>query len=226
MLTARDAPRDVINGLDLGADDYITKPFSFEILLARIHALGRRGPFAQHCSRSRILPARGRGLMCLSIRQRLTAWYAAALLLGLSVFAFSMWISLRQRLMAGVDSRLAQRIQGLKTAVGAEAEIRDRSQLLRELDELLREVPDSSLVQLRDSSGAILSPGDGQPILRPALGRPAPYTDVVSGHPLRIRGAATPQEPRARGQLSAFDEAGTACARVPSHQPEALWRPT
>src|SRR5947209_14726258 len=36
MLTARDAPRDVVAGLDLGADDYITKPFSFDILLARI----------------------------------------------------------------------------------------------------------------------------------------------------------------------------------------------
>ena len=47
MLTARDAPRDVVNGLDLGADDYITKPFSFEILLARIRALGRRGPISQ-----------------------------------------------------------------------------------------------------------------------------------------------------------------------------------
>ena len=47
MLTARDAPRDVVNGLDFGADDYITKPFSFEILLARVRALGRRGPIAQ-----------------------------------------------------------------------------------------------------------------------------------------------------------------------------------
>jgi len=47
MLTARDAPRDVVNGLDLGADDYLTKPFSFEILLARVRALGRRGPVAQ-----------------------------------------------------------------------------------------------------------------------------------------------------------------------------------
>jgi DNA-binding response OmpR family regulator len=44
MLTARDAPRDVVHGLDIGADDYITKPFSFEVLLARVRALGRRGP--------------------------------------------------------------------------------------------------------------------------------------------------------------------------------------
>jgi len=44
MLTARDTPADVVAGLDLGADDYLTKPFSFEILLARVRALGRRGP--------------------------------------------------------------------------------------------------------------------------------------------------------------------------------------
>ncbi len=47
MLTARDAPGDVVKGLDLGADDYLTKPFSFEILLARVRAVGRRGPIPQ-----------------------------------------------------------------------------------------------------------------------------------------------------------------------------------
>jgi DNA-binding response OmpR family regulator len=44
MLTARDALSDVVNGLDAGADDYLTKPFSFVELLARIRALGRRHP--------------------------------------------------------------------------------------------------------------------------------------------------------------------------------------
>lgn len=48
MLTARDAPADVVKGLDMGADDYLTKPFSFDILLARVRAVGRRGPVAQH----------------------------------------------------------------------------------------------------------------------------------------------------------------------------------
>ena len=44
MLTARDSPRDVVEGLDTGADDYLTKPFAFEELLARLRAVSRRGP--------------------------------------------------------------------------------------------------------------------------------------------------------------------------------------
>jgi two-component system OmpR family response regulator len=44
MLTARDAVDDRVAGLDGGADDYLTKPFSFAELLARLRALARRGP--------------------------------------------------------------------------------------------------------------------------------------------------------------------------------------
>ncbi len=44
MLTARDAVNDRIAGLDTGADDYLTKPFEFGELLARLRALLRRGP--------------------------------------------------------------------------------------------------------------------------------------------------------------------------------------
>jgi two-component system OmpR family response regulator len=43
MLTARDAVEDRIAGLDVGADDYLTKPFSFAELLARLRAIARRG---------------------------------------------------------------------------------------------------------------------------------------------------------------------------------------
>jgi two-component system copper resistance phosphate regulon response regulator CusR len=43
MLTARDAVEDRIGGLDTGADDYLTKPFEFGELLARLRALLRRG---------------------------------------------------------------------------------------------------------------------------------------------------------------------------------------
>ena len=42
LLTARDSDADVIRGLDAGADDYLTKPFSFNVLLARLRALSRR----------------------------------------------------------------------------------------------------------------------------------------------------------------------------------------
>jgi two-component system OmpR family response regulator len=44
MLTARDAVEDRVRGLDQGADDYLTKPFSLAELLARLRALARRGP--------------------------------------------------------------------------------------------------------------------------------------------------------------------------------------
>src|SRR5216683_237122 len=43
VLTARDAIADIARALDLGADDYLTKPFSFVVLLARLRALARRG---------------------------------------------------------------------------------------------------------------------------------------------------------------------------------------
>ncbi len=44
MLTARDAVQDRISGLDIGADDYLIKPYDFHELLARLRALLRRGP--------------------------------------------------------------------------------------------------------------------------------------------------------------------------------------
>jgi DNA-binding response OmpR family regulator len=47
MLTARDTPADIVKALDEGADDYLVKPFSLEVLLARIRAVSRRGPIPQ-----------------------------------------------------------------------------------------------------------------------------------------------------------------------------------
>jgi DNA-binding response OmpR family regulator len=43
FLTARDSTDDVVEGLDAGGDDYLTKPFAFDELLARVRALVRRG---------------------------------------------------------------------------------------------------------------------------------------------------------------------------------------
>ncbi|MBE0436555.1 MAG: response regulator transcription factor [Methylomicrobium sp.] len=50
MLTARDALQDRVEGLDAGADDYLTKPFAFEELLARTRALLRRSDSSQQTS--------------------------------------------------------------------------------------------------------------------------------------------------------------------------------
>jgi DNA-binding response OmpR family regulator len=47
MLTARDQASDIVLGLDSGADDYLTKPFSFDVFLARVRAVSRRGPIPQ-----------------------------------------------------------------------------------------------------------------------------------------------------------------------------------
>ena len=44
MLTAKDGEYDEADAFDLGADDYLTKPFSFVVLTARLHALSAEAP--------------------------------------------------------------------------------------------------------------------------------------------------------------------------------------
>jgi two-component system OmpR family response regulator len=78
MLTARDAVEDRVRGLDTGADDYLTKPFSLAELAARLRALARRGPIERlpvlAAGDLRLDPAarrvwRGRAEIALSARE-------------------------------------------------------------------------------------------------------------------------------------------------------------
>lgn len=50
FLTAKDSENDIVQGLNLGADDYLTKPFSFNELMARIRAILRRGKMVSSSS--------------------------------------------------------------------------------------------------------------------------------------------------------------------------------
>lgn len=52
MLTAKGRPEDIIHGLEIGSDDYVTKPFSIEVVLARIKAVLRRAQFPEEMVRS------------------------------------------------------------------------------------------------------------------------------------------------------------------------------
>lgn len=54
FLTAKDSEDDIVHGLNLGADDYLTKPFSFNELLARIHAIIRRDKAVSYLSRLQV----------------------------------------------------------------------------------------------------------------------------------------------------------------------------
>jgi len=89
----------------------------------------------------------------LSIRLRLTLWYSAVLLLGLVLFAYGMWLALQQRLVSGVDGRLAQKAEGLGIMLSSEGPSADIAHLQEEIAEYLKEVPTRFLIQLRTDAG-------------------------------------------------------------------------
>src|SRR5262249_18018136 len=109
-----------------------------------------------HDSRSRLYTAEGGRLSVRSIQFRLTIWYLVVTVLGLSLFAISMWIVLQHQLAADIDERLRDQGRGLQAVLdgmrhgSAEAKVRE------EVSEFARELPDHGLVQLRDDSGHLI----------------------------------------------------------------------
>lgn len=89
-----------------------------------------------------------------SIRFRLTLWYAAALVLGLGLFASLVWLSLRQRLLQELDRDLADRSARFEQYFrGESVEVANSDQLTDELEEFCQALPPDSYIDLRGSNG-------------------------------------------------------------------------
>ena len=122
---------DVIKGLDAGADDYLTKPFAFDELLARLRAVSRRGPVEQMPKLKvagltldpathrvfragfRLRPSRKRTLMKpASIRARLTLWYFSICAVTFAVYGIGILLAMRASVLAVIDEELRIRLEG------------------------------------------------------------------------------------------------------------------
>jgi heavy metal sensor kinase len=123
----------------------------------------------------------------LSISVRLTTWYAAVLLLGLTLFGLGMWFALQQRLVAGVDTRLAHRVDGLRTLLERQAVEGDASAMRDELAEFAREMPDV-IFQLEGASGPLIRPAPNQPRfpVQAASAQPMYQTTAADGQRYRV----------------------------------------
>ncbi len=119
-----------------------------------------------------------------SIRVRLTLWYSGVLLLALVLFGTGLWVAIGHRSMTAVDARLLERADGLRTVIEIEAPLRDRAQLRQELWEFAKEISEGNLMQLRDSSGALLS---ASPALPPGWGSGAPQFRTFTNRGRSIR---------------------------------------
>jgi two-component system, OmpR family, copper resistance phosphate regulon response regulator CusR len=113
MLTAKDSMADVVRGLDLGADDYLTKPFQLEVFLARVRAVGRRGHIPQN-------PQLSVGDLVLDRNSRLANRKGAQIALSKKEYAILELLMLRA-------NQVVTRNQLIETGWGYDADVRDNS---------------------------------------------------------------------------------------------------
>jgi heavy metal sensor kinase len=93
----------------------------------------------------------------VSIRTRLTGWYAVVLALGLTLFGGALWFALAERLIQGLDARLAQRVDGVRAVIEQESPLRNRADLCTEVFEFTNEIPEGNLMAVSDSAGVMVA---------------------------------------------------------------------
>jgi heavy metal sensor kinase len=128
-------------------------------------------------------------MTAVSIRLRLTAWYAGVLLVSLLLFGGGLWLALSQRLLSGIDTRLDQRAGGLTAALGREG--RDRQHLCREIREAAEDLADGTVIELRDSAGALMQSTSDTVLLPRRLPASGTGHQTVDVHGTRFRMTAT-----------------------------------
>ncbi len=190
MLTARDSAKDLIEGLDLGADDYLTKPFSLKVLFARIRALGRRGPIPQPVSmqigdltlnpgtrevrrgrRTIVLTPREFSLLETLMRNARqvvsrdtlidTVWGGDSDIESNTLDAFVRLI--RAKIEAPGEAKLLRTIRGVGYSLRVELQSvldaldsDDQPELEDDLSDFAKQTGDNSLLEIRDSEGALI----------------------------------------------------------------------
>jgi two-component system, OmpR family, heavy metal sensor histidine kinase CusS len=129
--------------------------------------------------------------MRISIRLRLTLWYAAVLLVGLFLFGSGLWFAVEHRLVAAVDGQLAQYVEGVRKVAEIEGPNATQADINEEMSEFVREVPHDALVEVRETRDGRLLALTGPPALAefppiPAGAAPR-YSDIaVRGRPYRL----------------------------------------
>ena len=144
ILTARDSIEDRVTGLKLGADDYLTKPFALEELLARVAALLRRR-YAQHSSELRI------GELYVDLNTRLASYAEQALDLRPREFAVLEFLALRRNQLVS-RSEIETRISA--DPLGPVSNVVDASVCL--LRRRLRDLGCPELIETRRGMGYML----------------------------------------------------------------------